>query len=99
MRGKRGPIGAVTAPKAYEKAISSIDDTAKAPSQPAEDPWVHRSKGMRCRSCMWFVVKPSNGGIDPVRGPLGRCRRHAPTLGGFPVVYADLDFCGDHKLS
>ena len=28
---------------------------------------------------------------------LGRCRRHAPTMSGFPVVFTD-DWCGDHKL-
>jgi hypothetical protein len=28
---------------------------------------------------------------------VGRCRRHAPTMSGFPVVYED-DWCGDHKL-
>jgi len=28
---------------------------------------------------------------------LGRCRRHAPTLGGWPAVYSS-DWCGDHKL-
>jgi hypothetical protein len=26
-----------------------------------------------------------------------RCRKHAPTLGGWPAVYPD-DWCGDHKL-
>jgi len=31
------------------------------------------------------------------RPPLGRCRRHAPTLGGWPAVYSP-DWCGDHKL-
>jgi hypothetical protein len=30
-------------------------------------------------------------------GPLGRCRRHAPTLSGWPAVF-DVDWCGDHKL-
>lgn len=28
---------------------------------------------------------------------IGRCRRHAPTLRVFPVVYPN-DWCGDHKL-
>jgi len=28
---------------------------------------------------------------------LGRCRRHAPTLSGWPAVFVN-DFCGDHKL-
>ena len=41
-----------------------------------------------CKTCMYFVKK---------NGRLGRCRRHAPTMSGFPVVYED-DWCGDHKL-
>jgi hypothetical protein len=28
---------------------------------------------------------------------LGRCRRHAPTLAGWPVVFAT-DWCGDNKI-
>lgn len=54
-----------------------------------EDPWAHRSKGMRCATCMWFVSK---GEAD-----VGRCRRHAPTMNGYPVVYVT-DWCGDHKI-
>lgn len=41
------------------------------------------------------------GEFEPVRAVkakrLGRCRRHAPTLGGWPAVWSD-DWCGDHKL-
>lgn len=66
----------------------------------ADDPWIHRSRDMRCRSCMFFVAKQ----LDPpplckldARGALGRCRRHAPTMSGFPAVFA-ADWCGDHKL-
>jgi len=28
---------------------------------------------------------------------LGRCRRHAPTLSGWPAVFVN-DWCGDHKI-
>ncbi len=28
---------------------------------------------------------------------IGRCRRHAPTINGYPVVYI-IDWCGDHRL-
>ena len=28
---------------------------------------------------------------------VGRCRRHAPTMNGYPVVFRN-DWCGDHKL-
>lgn len=66
------------------------------------DPWKHRSAGMSCRTCMWFVVKARSGPQDPnapesSNGQLGRCRRHAPTMSGFPAVF-EADFCGDHKL-
>ena len=54
-----------------------------------DDPWAHRTELMRCATCMWFVAKgPSE---------LGRCRRHAPTISGYPVVFGS-DWCGDHKL-
>ena len=58
------------------------------------DPWKHRSEGMRCKTCIWFVPKQPNNklGYD-----LGRCRRHAPTMGGYPVVYVN-DWCGDHRI-
>ena len=52
------------------------------------DNWEHRSDGMLCRTCMWFVLKIS---------PIGRCRKHAPTLGGWPAMF-ESDWCGDHKL-
>lgn len=57
------------------------------------DPWAHRSDGMRCRTCMWFVSKDPGYGAD-----VGRCRRHAPTMSGYPVVFQS-DWCGDHRLS
>jgi hypothetical protein len=50
--------------------------------------WLNRSS-FSCQTCIWFVMKGESG--------CGRCRRHAPTLGGYPVVYVD-NFCGDHKL-
>jgi hypothetical protein len=34
---------------------------------------------------------------DDPRGAIGRCRKRAPTLGGYPVVWTT-DWCGDHKL-
>ena len=51
------------------------------------DPWAHRSKNMSCATCMWSVEK----------GKLGRCRKHAPTMNGYPVIYMT-DWCGEHKL-
>ena len=58
------------------------------------DPWQHRSQGMKCISCMYFVLKTSTHERNPM---LGRCRRRAPTLNGYPVVF-EHDWCGDHKL-
>ena len=76
------------------------------------DPWAHRSTRMLCHTCMWFVVKwrdpvdvPDEFTSDGARIPrvverkpdLGRCRRRAPTLNGYPAVF-EHDWCGDHKL-
>ena len=52
------------------------------------DNWKHKSSGMLCNTCMYFVAKGLMG---------GRCRRHAPTLEGWPVMFKT-DWCGDHKL-
>ncbi|OPY72463.1 MAG: hypothetical protein A4E63_01206 [Syntrophorhabdus sp. PtaU1.Bin050] len=72
-----------------------------------DDPWKHRSGGMRCRTCMWFAIKTpyaSNSGLtgrpedEPTKeSNTGRCRRHAPTMNGYPVVFVN-DWCGDHKV-
>lgn len=68
----------------------------------SEDNWKHRSAGMKCGSCMWFVPKAplESQATKPLdsRGEIGRCRRHAPTMNGFPVVFTG-DWCGDHKLN
>lgn len=71
----------------------------------SNDPWIHRSKGMSCATCMWFVekVRPPaieaqlQGTTDAARPLFGRCRRHAPTMSGYPAVFG-ADWCGDHKL-
>jgi len=39
---------------------------------------------MKCRTCMWYVNM--------------RCRKHAPTLNGYPMVYPE-DWCGDHRMT
>lgn len=67
------------------------------------DNWKHRSEGMRCKTCMFFVPKVANGVVvvgEELTNPiyhLGRCRRHAPTMSGWPVVFVN-DWCGDHKI-
>jgi len=66
------------------------------------DNWLNRSKRMICSTCMFFVVKAQPicdqticEGEDGIA--VGRCRRHAPTMAGYPVVF-ESDWCGDHKL-
>lgn len=60
-----------------------------------QDPWKHRSAGMRCQTCIWFVLKELTTATG--KSSVGRCRRHAPTMGGYPVVFMT-DWCGDHRL-
>ena len=63
-----------------------------------DDPWIHRSAGLRCETCLWFIVKESTRPTRPdPRGKIGRCRRRAPSMNGYPVVF-QTDWCGDHKL-
>ena len=62
------------------------------------DPWKHRSAGMRCSTCMWFASKVSALSEEGDISKLGRCRRRAPTMNGYPAVFLD-DWCGDHKLN
>jgi hypothetical protein len=64
------------------------DPVIRDPEPTNGDPWAHRSSGLRCSTCMWFCLKKRN---------IGRCRRHAPTMNGYPVVYIT-DWCGDHKV-
>jgi len=68
----------------------------KTPTTPTpSDPWAHRSKGMLCQTCMWWLPKggpPRDGQIT-----IGRCRRRAPTMNGYPATFPG-DWCGDHKL-
>ena len=59
------------------------------------DNWKHRDSGMKCFTCMWFAEKLRAVANDDLR--IGRCRRHAPTMNGYPVVFGT-DWCGDHKL-
>ena len=48
------------------------------------DLWSHRNTGMICGTCMHYTNY--------------RCRRHAPTMQGYPGVYPE-DWCGDHKMA
>jgi len=78
--------------RAEHKMINAHED---------RDPWKHRSKGMKCRTCMYFVPKVHDRWSPheiKSENQVGRCRRHAPTMNGYPVVF-DSDWCGDHKLN
>lgn len=64
----------------------------------AKDPWMYRSEGMKCKTCIWFVPKVAgNPLVSNSVYHLGRCRRHAPSMVGYPVVYVN-DWCGDHRI-
>jgi hypothetical protein len=60
-----------------------------------EDNWKHRSTAMICKTCMWYAPKVTALGDDTAK--IGRCRRHAPTMNGYPAVFS-ADWCGDHKV-
>jgi len=69
-----------------------------------EDNWKHRRDNMKCKTCMWFVFKlPSipEKNPDPQNeikaNRLGRCRRNAPSMNGWPALF-ESDWCGSHKL-
>lgn len=69
-------------------------------SEEIKDNWGDRVTGMVCNTCVSFVPKKSWSDseiVDSKKGCMGRCRKHAPTLNGWPVVFAS-DWCGDHKL-
>jgi hypothetical protein len=59
------------------------------------DPWKHRHASMTCTTCMWYVEKQKE--VDNHTPIVGRCRKHSPSMNGYPVVYPT-DWCGDHKL-
>ena len=82
-------------PEELNQAVQMWVNKKHAPtkSESKPDPWVHRSAGMRCKTCMWYAPKQT----DRSGTPLGRCRRHAPSMNGYPVCYED-DWCGDHKV-
>ena len=63
----------------------------------SDDNWKNRTHNMRCVTCVYFVPKASSKIKEGELFKVGRCRRHAPTMSGFPVVFLT-DWCGDHKL-
>lgn len=65
------------------------------------DNWKHRRDNKKCGTCMWSVKKEVEARGDAPCPPeynwLGRCRKHAPTMNGFPPIFMS-DWCGEHKL-
>lgn len=65
------------------------------------DPWANRQNRMRCATCIFFAPKPpaanplTESQVPPYH--IGRCRRHAPAMGGYPLTLVN-DWCGDHRL-
>ena len=78
-----GSVGGIT-----EGRLTESPEMATQRLATPVDAWADRGSGMRCHTCMFYV---------PKEGDKGRCRRHAPTMGGYPVVFTR-DWCGDHKL-
>jgi hypothetical protein len=77
-------------PECPEVTTDTLRVTAEWES---EDNWKHRSAGMVCSTCMFFTPKTAKSG----EVKLGRCRRHSPSMYGWPVMMLT-DWCGDHKL-
>ncbi len=69
------------------------------PEAELQDPWAHRSEGLRCRTCMWFVAKIRYSPTEDreITAKVGRCRKRAPTMDGYPAVFPT-DWCGAHKV-
>jgi len=87
MARKAGP-GKLTEQPCKNPCYTDTADTVDTTNN-----WKHRSKSMKCGTCMYYITCHHNA----IAGTIGRCRRHAPTTKGFPVVFAN-DWCGDHKL-
>jgi hypothetical protein len=85
LMARTGVAGPRTAEPQYEEV----------PCGPDLDQWKHRSKGMQCAGCVFYVPKVNAG--PSLRREIGRCRRRAPTMSGWPVMFP-ADWCGDHKL-
>ena len=73
-----------------------------------EDPWKHRTSGMVCATCMWWIAKTPAAGYEETSkeyeetrersAKLGRCRKRAPLADkGFAPTF-ETDWCGDHRL-
>jgi len=80
----------------YPKLAVELDRVQKKLILAEEDNWKHRSKGMVCGTCVFFVQKITPR-VQRATHVIGRCRRRAPTMNGYPVVFTS-DWCGEHRL-
>jgi hypothetical protein len=99
---KLSPVELNEAVICWQNLQERIAATEKSCDAGTPDPWKHRSAGMKCRTCMFCVMKDPflrEYSQEENRGgkKVGRCRRRAPTMNGYPVIYED-DWCGDHKI-
>lgn len=78
----------------FAEPKTNSDESIFTESEIPKDPWIHRSSRMKCKTCIYYMPKLST---LPGTG-IGRCRRHSPTMSGYPVVFLT-DWCGDHKLN
>jgi len=72
------------------------NDNKKSEKEFNRDPWKHRSEAMSCRKCMYYVQKNTVPGARRYV-EIGRCRRNAPSIKGYPAVFPT-DWCGEHKI-
>lgn len=59
---------------------------------PDPDNWKTHGDTHKCWACQHYVTKATTKFEE-----IGRCRRNAPTMAGYPVVFPN-DWCGEHKL-
>ena len=76
--------------------VSANNPSQSIPFLSSKDNWKHRSQNMLCGTCTFFVQKITSR-VQRATHVIGRCRRSAPTMKGYPVVFTD-DWCGEHKL-
>ena len=83
-----------------EKIFEGPNSGAQAAATLRRDNWRDQAT-FCCRTCRFYVAKNSDPDHPFDADPphiIGRCRRRAPTMDGFPVVFPT-DWCGDHKLA
>jgi hypothetical protein len=53
----------------------------------SDDPWKHRSSGMRCKTCIWFVFKTVGNAVPKKTSELEDNRVSLVTdVGRYPVM-------------